>query len=310
MNSKPCGSLAVSLAPRSLWRVLLLLGWLGLLVNSGLAQSSPPGKLAPAPGQGAVSPSGKFIPATDVAATNALPPGSPAEAESMLKRMLRIQALGSNVFRIGEVEFDKHRRTITLPVQVCVRTQVVEYALVTSRGKAYESLFTTEAAPADLHLAFLLLGLGAAKVEGGYQQKAAVFETNAVQIQVTWQNRGEIRRCPLADLVLLNDAPPQSPGRTMQLERWLYNGSIIDGLGFAAQREGSIISLIRDPSALVNNAASDRDNDRIHFPNSRQLPPEGVPVTLILSLPRAPASTPATAPPWVSPVTPAPAHQP
>lgn len=287
-----------------------LIGLAGLLVNAGWSQPASSGKVAPGPGQGAVSPSGKFTPADTGAATNAPASGPPAEAESMLQRMLRIQALGSNIFRIGEVEFDKYLKTIALPIQVGVRTQVVEYALVTSHGKAYESLFTTEAAPADLHLAFLLLGINVAKVEGDLQQKAIVPQTNAVQIQVTWQSGGQVRQCSLADLVLINDGRAGATGRPMQLERWLYNGSTIDGLGFVAQREGSIISLIRDPSALINNAGADRDNDQVHFPNPARLPPEGAPAKLIFSMAQAPAPAPAAIPPWVSPVTPAPAHQP
>jgi hypothetical protein len=75
------------------------------------------------------------------------------------------------------------------------------------------------------------------------------------------------------------------------VKQWLYNGSVFDRGGFAAQREGSYIALIRDPSALVNNPGADRDNDRIHFPNAELLPPEGSPVRVIFHLPKRPAAT-------------------
>jgi hypothetical protein len=85
---------------------------------------------------------------------------------------------------------------------------------------------------------------------------------------------------------------------------WLYNGSTFDAFGFAAQREGSIISVIRDEAALVNNPASDRDNDKVHLPQAKLLPPEGWPVRVVMRL-RAPPSPPAEPlPPWVSPITP------
>ncbi len=64
----------------------------------------------------------------------------------------------------------------------------------------------------------------------------------------------------------------------MSLDKWLYNGSQFDQWGFEAQREGSLVTLIREPAALVNNPGSDRDNDLVHFPNVRILP-ERDPVT-------------------------------
>ena len=50
--------------------------------------------------------------------------------------------------------------------------------------------------------------------------------------------------------------------------------------------EGSIISLIRDPVALINNPLPDRDNDDIHVPNKPLLPPVGRPVEVIIQFPQ------------------------
>ena len=47
----------------------------------------------------------------------------------------------------------------------------------------------------------------------------------------------------------------------MQSVKWIYNGSQMNAEGFAAQQTGSIISLIDDPDALINNPLPRRDDD-------------------------------------------------
>lgn len=274
------------------------------LATPAQAQPNPATKRTPDPAQGTVSPSGKFTPAHLSPATNGLPARTPAEAEAALRQALNVQWLGSNSFRLGRVEFDKEQRTVTLPARICIRTQVVEYALVTQQGKTYESLLTTEARPTDIHLAFLLLGVSPVQVGGEFRTGAPVPDANSLRIQVTWEADGRPASYPLSELISLSDErQPQSP-RALVLDRWLYNGSVFGEAGFAAQTEGSIISLIRDPAALVNNPAADRDNDQIHFPNQGLLPAEGSPVRVILYLPQLGATPRSSARPGVTPITP------
>ena len=217
----------------------------------------------------------------------------------MLKRALNVQQTGPTTFRIGRVEFDKQQRTITLPALVHLRTQVVEYVLVTESGKAYESLLTTDAKPVDVHLAFLLLGMGPVAVGGDLNQAAAVPASNAVTIEVTWEKEGRTVKHTLSELILLTtESRPDEAPRLFAPREWLYNGSFSDSAGFVAQREGSIVSLIRDPAALVNNPRDDRDNHHIHFPNDKLLPAEDTPVRVILRLPaRADVPAPPQPPP-------------
>ena len=268
------------------------------------AQFDPAAKVPPNLAQGSISPSGKFMAAVSGTTSNALPAKTPAEAEAALRQALHVQWLGSNTFRLGQVEFDKEQRTVTLPARICIRTQIVEYALVTQQGKAYESLLTTEASPADVHLAFLLLGVIPVQLGGEFNQPAPLPETNALRIEVRWETNGRPANFALSELIALTDERPEQPARPLVLEKWLYNGSVFDQWGFAAQREGSIIALIRDPVALVNNPGSDRDNDKIHLPNQRLLPAEGCPVRVEFRLPQRPATPPPPAPRWISPITP------
>jgi len=102
----------------------------------------------------------------------------------------------------------------------------------------------------------------------------------------------------------VTNGSPKDPGQPMSLDRWLYNGSEFDRWGFAAQREGSLVALIRDPAALVNNPGPDRDNDQIHFPNAAVLPAKGTLVRVILRLPEPAAPPPPISYPGVTPITP------
>jgi len=274
-----------------------------LLALPALA-ADPAAKVPPPPSQGTVSSSGKFTPAHEASDTNESVPRTQAEAEAALNHALNLKQTGTNTFQIGRVEFDKEKRTVALPANVCITNQVLEYALVTTGGKTYESLLVTEASPVDVHLALLLLGVSPAPVLGGFKQPAPVPDTNALQIDVTWQTNGLTTTVPLAELISLTDGRPDVPGRPMSLDKWLYNGSQFDQLGFAAQREGSLVALIRDPVALVNNPGADRDNDLIHLPNTRILPAQGTPVRVVLRLPEHPSPPPPIPLPGVTPITP------
>src|SRR5512141_70990 len=104
--------------------------------------------------------SAAFHPAASGASTNL------AGTNASFSSGLIIRQTGSNIFEIGLVRLDGSLRTISLPARVRLRDEVVEYALVTEEGKGYESIFTTAARPADIHVAALLLGLGEVPVTG------------------------------------------------------------------------------------------------------------------------------------------------
>ena len=278
--------------------------WLSLWLAGSVLAADPTDKVHPTPAQGSISTSGKFMPAPVMTPDTTSGPRAPGDAEALLKHVQKLEQTGPNTFRIGLVEFDKQTRTIALPASVCLRDQVVEYALVTTKGKAYESILSTEASPVDVHLAVLLLGGDGAPVLGDFKQPAPMPDTNAFRVEVSWPSNNLQTSVPLAQLVRVSNGLPHDPGSTLSVDRWLYNGSQFDRDGFAAQREGSLVALIRDPAALVNNPGPDRDNDQIHFPNAAILPAKGTPVRVLLRLP-APAPPPVPIHyPGVTPITP------
>jgi hypothetical protein len=178
------------------------------------------------------------------------------EAQAKLQKALQVENDGPNRFRIGTVKFDSARRTVTVPATVNMETGAIEYALVTETGKVHEALFATAAQPEQIHLACLLLGMPPEK-KGETADPAA----KAVKVKVMWDTNG------------------------LPIGPWTYVGSRIDGEGFAATREGSIISLITDPMALLDDPRETAKRDEHLFPNKALVPPKGSSVRIVLTIP-------------------------
>ena len=203
------------------------------------------------------------------------------EAEASLRKDLKIEKTADGKLRLGAVELDKQTRAIRFPAAVNMTSGTVEYALVATTGKSHEAMFTTDAAPRDIHLAMLLLGIQPAKFAPSPDKGLLVPAAAAVEVSVGWETNGPPKNLPLASLMTVADPSADKPAGELKAGRpWLYNGSRFNEAGFAATLEGSIISLIADEMALVNNSQSDRENDEIHLPNTAALPPAGTRVTI------------------------------
>jgi hypothetical protein len=193
--------------------------------------------------------------------------------------------LGSGRFSVGAVVFDRNTREITIPAAVNMREGAVEYVLVGENGKVHEAVFTTAAAAQDIHVAALLLGAQPNPDLGPENASATVSRSGAVVTRVEWEHNGPPERIFLNETVNLSDPSTGAISGTLPAGAWLYNGSRIEADGvFAATRHASIISIIRDRDALVNNPGASRDNDEIHTPNSEKLPKLQHPVRIILQL--------------------------
>jgi hypothetical protein len=225
--------------------------------------------VAPDPSEGRVAESGKFVPAhpgPDLPET----PTTPGEWRDRAAKL--IEMTGEHTFRVGMVHGDRAARSITIPAEVNARDGVIEYAMVTRGGKVHESLLSTAADPLHVQVAALLLGMASHEADA---------RPAKVEIVVEWETNGPARRVALEDLVALAEDSPANPaGATLSRGFWRFTGSRIDGHGFVAAREGSIITLIEDPAALIGNPRPERTNDRLHMPNTGALPAAGVPVSV------------------------------
>ena len=233
----------------------------------GTATAEPSGPVAPE--QGEVGPSGKFVPAppADAPKTPATPVDWHAQAAAL------IQKTGETTFSIGKIRCDRDANSITFPATVNAREGLIEYALVTTKGKVHEALLATEVSPLHLHTAALLLGWA--------PQDKAGKQPVPVSIEIEWATNGPAKKVPLEDLVALaKDSPQGKTGAVLARGPWQYQGSVIDTGGFAAERDGSIIAIISDPAALAANARPGSEDDTLHVVNSALLPPPATPVTI------------------------------
>lgn len=216
-----------------------------------------------------------------------------------------IQDLGDGRLQLGDATIDPKTKSLTFPAQINMTAGVVEYLIVHASGKVHESLLRTQTEPFHIHTAMLLLGV-----------------TNATNIEATafFDAKRQVPGRPIKiDISLpgsdtknaiqnyLAFAESKRPLSTNDIPSWIYNGSRFSdtpGLEpvaagspprsggsakenervFMAQREGSIVSLIADPSALVNNPRKDRENDELWILHTPVIPPVGTPVQVTFTL--------------------------
>jgi hypothetical protein len=203
-----------------------------------------------------------------------------AANQTEFPRNLPLRQLGAGIFELGKVRLNKNERTVTIPASLNMREGTVEYLLVTSAGKTHESVLRTDAEPYHIHLAMLLLGAKGRETKEFPADKAKPPPGDLITIAIQWNRDEKVSHVRAENLV--TDRAAKS---TMQEVKWIYNGSQIGPEGFAAQQTGSIISLIDDPDALINNPLPRRDNDDNWEASTSALPETNGEFQVILTLP-------------------------
>ncbi len=201
-------------------------------------------------------------------------PPSEAAAQSRLKQ------ISEHVFALGEVRFDKQKRRITFPAVVNMDQGLVEYFAVNAVGKLHESVQKTYTQAADIHVAALLLGAKGAQTNLTVQQfDSGEIPGDKIQLLVMWKKDGTEKSVRAEELIY--NSQRKGP---MTRGPWVYNGSqVIDGT-FIAGRDGSLVSIISDPFALVNSPRPGRENDEIWQVNTNTVPPMSTPVEVVIQL--------------------------
>jgi hypothetical protein len=188
-----------------------------------------------------------------------------AAAQSTNKPSVRQISRGR--FQVGQVTLDKQSRSVTFPGVVNMTEAMIEYLVVTRDGKLHESLLRSDVAPKDIHVAMLLLDAKGAETNAVPEDPLKPIPGEPVIIEVSWKEKGREKRLRAEELVFNTQA------RTNLTKGvWIYNGSRLENGAFMAEREGSIVSLITDPFALVNNPRAGRDNDDLCEVNTNAVP--------------------------------------
>ena len=191
----------------------------------------------------------------------------------------KIRQISPGVFEIGKVRLDKATHSVTFPAVVNMTEAIVEYVVVTSQGKVHESLLRTDAVPKDIHVAMLLLDAKGSGTNVVPPDPLKPIPGDPVSIEVSWTVKGKRKRVPAEKLIFNTETKTNlSPGP------WIYNGSLVENGTFLADPEGSIVSLITDPFALVNNPRPGRDNDDLCEVDSKAVPPLDTPVKVRMTL--------------------------
>jgi hypothetical protein len=178
-------------------------------------------------------------------------PREPAASEAKASPPLKQIAPG--VFEVGQVRFTTRDRQVRFPAFVNMEGGLLEYLVVTGTGKLHESLLRTEVEPYHIHVAMLFLG---AKGSTAEPMSPNAFAGENVTIEIVWKENGKEKKSAIESFV--TDLSSREP---LRRGPWIYNGSrIIEGT-FLAQRNGSIIALIEDPDALMNNPVAGREDD-------------------------------------------------
>lgn len=204
-------------------------------------------------------------------------PANSASTE-MVSTNLPLKNIAPGIFELGKVRFDKNKGEITFPGAVNMDRGPIEYALVHSTGKVHESLLRTDVEPYQIHVARLLAGTNgmAAKSVPSTEEE---LKGDRVIIQARWKSNAEETSLRIEDLIFNSES-----NSVMSRGPWIYTGSrFLDGT-FLAQRDGSLVAIMSDPDALINNPRPGRENDKIWQVNSVKMAPVGTPVEITIQL--------------------------
>jgi len=120
-----------------------------------------------------------------------------------------------------------------------------------------------------------------------YLQSEPKMNGPAVQLSVAWTQEGKRKEVPVEDWILnLETNHPMTNGP------WTYNGSMIQDGVFLADQEFSIVSVVTDPTALVNNPRKGYDNNGIWQIRDDVVPPLDTPVEISITLTETSSPTP------------------
>ena len=195
-----------------------------------------------------------------------------------------IKEIGNGVWEVGRVRLNKNERTVEFPAVVNMDNGLGEYFLVHTSGKLHESVLRTDIDPYQIHVAMLLLGAKGLGTNAIPESPTIPMPGEPVTIEVGWKEGKKEKRLRGEELIF-----DRSKEQAMSKGVWTYNGSIQHEGMFLAQQTGSIVSVIADPEALINNPRPLREDDDNWVVNTRKVPPAETLVTVRVRLEKGPS---------------------
>lgn len=197
-------------------------------------------------------------------------------------KQVDIEELGDDRYRIGNIIVDKSSQSFTLGGKILHLDKPLEYLAVKTNGaKGYESLLELETSAHEFQLACILVGLDDSKsVKPQWQFDENEAEGQAVKISVLWTDEGKRMVVRAANALMRGEEPFDN-------HDWVYIGSMPspqDG-SLMAEMSGTLIGFVHDPLAIIEHRTGAGIGAYGSITgNSLVLPPEGSPVTLMVSV--------------------------
>ncbi len=187
-----------------------------------------------------------------------------------------IVEVGDGLYKLGKLELDLNKKTITIYGKVNMSAGVIELLACTKVGKVHESLLVLDVEPIHLQTALILLGL---EFVGGvrYQGDPITPKGDRVQIWIEWNSGGKLIRHRAEDLIY--NRIKQS---SMEHTGWVFTGSRMNNGIFMAQGSGTLITTYRDPDAIIDNPLPEGNDDTAYIVNNKIAPPKGTEIKMII----------------------------
>lgn len=191
------------------------------------------------------------------------------------------------------IAIDLERGLVSIPAEVLVRDDLLEYLLVGPRGAGHESLFLTDVRPSLLNTALLALGVQPGTnarwepVEGQEgEHRVLPPEGDGFLLYVAWREDEEVYLYRVDDVLSNIES-----GYSMRRHRWVFLGSRFRALhegepeAFMADLEGNLvnISFFFQGNTLLTAALPECIEQTIWVGNPWLLPPRGAPVRLVFA---------------------------
>ena len=212
-----------------------------------------------------------------------LTPPPPISAEMLDRHTFRVsppEKIAPGQYRIGGININKTDKTLSFPAFINMEKGLLEYLLVRNAGKTHESLLRTAVEPYNLQVASLLLGLEGTAVPLTFQGSPEIPKGDPVEITIQFDGKDSKKVTVKPEEWIIQvvdgvkkDIPPV---------RWVFSGSVVHNGRFAAQVDGSIISVFHDPVAMIDNTSPGGESDKIWFVKEGVVPAVGTPVTVII----------------------------
>jgi len=196
-----------------------------------------------------------------------------------LKKSPPIERIDQNNYKIGKILINKTARKFTVPAVFLRKSPPLEFLAVAKGGdRGYESLLEVDASVYEFNLACILVGLDTHKgAAPEYHFDPAPIKGDAVEIIVSWQDKGKTIRYDASELFSFNN-------KKLSNDNWIYTGSsfLPNGGGYRAELDGgTLVGFIHDPASIIEHKTGfSGESYSLLMVNESLIPDLNTPVTV------------------------------